>query len=104
MAESGEVRDSDGETEQHSEELRIYDETESYLANGSYPVSATKMEKGVIRKRAKKFHLVDAWCPPLQGDAEGRPAETKTGINIVAINCMMQHRLDRFSKPLIVQA
>ena len=26
MAESGEVRDSDGETEQHSEELRIYDE------------------------------------------------------------------------------
>ena len=57
MAESGEVRDSDGETEQHSEELRIYDEAESYLANGSYPVSAT--EKGVIRKRAKKFHLVD---------------------------------------------
>ena len=52
MAESGEVRDSDGETEQHSEELRIYDEAESYLANGSYPVSATKMEKGVIRKRA----------------------------------------------------
>ena len=59
MAESGEVRDSDGETEHHSEELRIYDEAESYLANGSYPVSATKMEKGVIRKRAKKFHIVD---------------------------------------------
>ena len=58
MAENGEVRDNDGETEQHSEELRIYDEAESYLANGSYPVSATKMEKGVIRKRAKKFHLV----------------------------------------------
>ena len=36
-----------------------YDQVQDYLANGTYPPGATKAEKGVIRKRAKKFQLVD---------------------------------------------
>ena len=51
-----EVR-SDGEAER--EEIRNYDEVQDYLANGTYPDEATKAVKGVIRKRAKKFQLVD---------------------------------------------
>ena len=91
MAESGEVRDSDGETEQHSEELRIYDEAESYLANGSLPRISYEDGERCYKEKSEEVPPC-GWCPPLQGDAEGRPAETKTGINIVAINCMMQHR------------
>ena len=30
-----------------------------YLASGRYPETATKVEKGVIRKQAKMFLLVD---------------------------------------------
>ena len=33
--------------------------TMKYLASGRYPETATKVEKGVIRKQAKKFLLVD---------------------------------------------
>ena len=51
-----EVR-SDGEAE--CEEIRSYDEVQDYLANSTYPEEATKAVKGVIRKRAKKFQLVD---------------------------------------------
>ena len=51
-----EVR-SDGEAER--EEITNYDEVQDYLANGTYPEGATKAVKGVIRKRAKKFQLVD---------------------------------------------
>ena len=43
-------------------EIRSYDhryEVQDYLANGVYPEEATKAVKGVIRKRAKKFQLVD---------------------------------------------
>ena len=48
---------SDGEAEH--EEIRSYDEVQDYLANGTYPEEVTKAVKGVIRKREKKFHLVD---------------------------------------------
>ena len=51
-----EVR-SDGEAERG--ELTNYDEVQDYLANGTYPEGATKAGKAVIRKRAKKFQLVD---------------------------------------------
>ena len=47
----------DGEAER--EEIRSYDEVQDYLANGTYPEEATKAVKGVIRKREKKFQLVD---------------------------------------------
>ena len=40
-------------------EIKVYDEVQDYLASGRYPETATKVEKGVIRKRAKKFLLVD---------------------------------------------
>ena len=42
-----------------SDEIKVYDEVQDYLASGRYPETATKVEKGVIRKRAKKFLLVD---------------------------------------------
>jgi len=42
-----------------SDEIEVYDEVQDYLASGRYPKTATKFEKGVIRKRAKKFLLVD---------------------------------------------
>jgi len=37
----------------------MYNEVQDYLASGRYPERATKVEKGVIRKRAIKFLLVD---------------------------------------------
>ena len=55
MAES-EVR-TDREAEK--DEIKIYDEVYDYLFNSSYPEGASKAEKCVIRKRAKKFQLVD---------------------------------------------
>lgn len=48
---------SDGEVER--DEMTNYDQVQDYLANGTYPPGATKAEEGVIRKRAKKFQLVD---------------------------------------------
>ena len=36
-----------------------YDELQDYLASGRYPETAAKVEKGVIRKRANNFLLVD---------------------------------------------
>jgi len=42
-----------------NDEIMIYDEVQDYLVNGSYPQSATKVDKGVIKKRTKKFLLVD---------------------------------------------
>lgn len=37
----------------------IYDEVRSYLLEGRYPEAATKANKAVIRRRSKKFQLVD---------------------------------------------
>ena len=48
---------SDGEAER--DQMTNYDQVQDYLANGTYPPGATKAEKGVIRKRAKKFQIVD---------------------------------------------
>jgi hypothetical protein len=42
-----------------SRESAMYDEVCQYLLHGSYPGMATKQEKAVIRKRAKKFRVVD---------------------------------------------
>ena len=41
------------------DEIKVYDEVQDYLASGRYPETATKVEKGVIRKRATNFLLVD---------------------------------------------
>ena len=41
------------------EERRQYDELHAYLLKVEYPPRATKVEKGVIRKRSKKFLLKD---------------------------------------------
>jgi len=41
-----------------SDEIKVYDEVQDYLAS-RYPETATKVEKGVIRKRAKNFLFVD---------------------------------------------
>ena len=38
-----------------SVEIKVYDEVQDYLASGRYPETVTKLEKGVIRKRAKEF-------------------------------------------------
>ena len=40
-------------------ELLMYNETFEYLFNGCYLPDATKAEKGVIRKRAKNFRIID---------------------------------------------
>ena len=50
------LRSKFGEAER--EEIMNYNEVQDYLANGTYPEEATKVVKGVIRKRAKKFQLV----------------------------------------------
>ena len=42
-----------------SDEIKVYDEVQDSLASGRYPETATKVEKGVIRKREKNFLLVD---------------------------------------------
>ena len=44
-----------------SNEIKVYDEVQDYLASGRYPETATMVEKGVIRKRAKTFLLVDGY-------------------------------------------
>ena len=36
-----------------------YSKIETYLTRNEYPEGATKAEKGSIRKRAKKFQMVD---------------------------------------------
>ena len=36
-----------------------YEEVVAYLRRSEYPAGATKVEKGIIRKRSKKFQLVD---------------------------------------------
>ncbi len=41
------------------QESHIYDEVRQYLIGGSYPNSASKAEKAIIRKRSKKFKNVD---------------------------------------------
>ena len=40
-------------------EAVIYQEVEIYLRNGQYPEGVSKLEKAVIRKRAKNFRVVD---------------------------------------------
>ena len=42
-----------------SDEIKVNDEVQDYLASGRYPETVTKVEKGVIQKQAKKFLLVD---------------------------------------------
>ena len=37
-------------TADSSEEIKVYDEVQDYLASGRYLETATKVEKGVIRK------------------------------------------------------
>ena len=44
---------------ENEDELKFYAELESYFMRGEYPSGATKVEKGIIRRRAKKFQLVD---------------------------------------------
>lgn len=45
--------------EEDDGDARIYAEVHDYLRSGSYPSLASKADKAVIRKRAKKFHLAD---------------------------------------------
>lgn len=42
-----------------SEQGESYSEIENYLTRSEYPEGSTKAEKGAIRKRAKKFRMVD---------------------------------------------
>jgi len=43
-----------------SDEIKVDDEVQDYLASRRYPETATKVEKGVIWKRAKTFCLLMA--------------------------------------------
>ena len=47
------------DSEEEREEVTNYDEVQDYLANSTYPERATKAVKGVIRKSANKFQLLD---------------------------------------------
>ena len=42
-----------------NDEIKIYDEVQDYLVNGSYSQSATKVDKGVKKKKERKsFYLL----------------------------------------------
>ena len=59
MAEPDTSEADEADKEPQTEERKQYEELHSYLLREDYPPGATKAEKGVIRKRAKKFELVD---------------------------------------------
>ena len=59
MAEPDTSEADEADKEPQTEERRQYEELHFYLLREDYPPGATKAEKGVIRKRAKKFELVD---------------------------------------------
>ena len=46
-------------TKEKDDEKRVYDEVCSYLTASRYPEDATKADKATIRKRSKKFEVVD---------------------------------------------
>ena len=46
-------------TKKKDDEKRVYDEVYSYLTASHYPEDATKADKATIRKRSKKFEVVD---------------------------------------------
>ena len=46
-------------TKESKSEETIYAECENYLKKRGYPAGASKLEKAVIRKRAKTFQIVD---------------------------------------------
>ena len=46
-------------TKESKSEETIYIECENYLGKRRYPAGASKLEKAVIRKRAKNFQIVD---------------------------------------------
>ena len=52
--EAGSDKSDEGECNNEAErdEVLMYNETYNYLFNGCYPPDTTKVEKGVIRKRA----------------------------------------------------
>ena len=49
----------DTEEDKEASEKRTYENVYEYLTKGCYPQGATKAEKGVLRRRAKSFRLVD---------------------------------------------
>ena len=49
-----ETREGDKEREEET-----YDDVFEYLTKGSYPEDATKRDKGVLRRKAKSFQVVD---------------------------------------------
>ena len=49
----------DSEEDKEASEKRTYENVYEYLTKGCYPQGATKAEKGVLRRRAKSFRLVD---------------------------------------------
>ena len=52
--------EGDGDkTAMEGDEGDTYNEIVMYLTRNEYPEGATKAEKGSIRKRAKKFRMVD---------------------------------------------
>ena len=42
-----------------NEESNIYDEAQDYLARAVFPAGSTKQDKCIIRKRAKRFKLIE---------------------------------------------
>ena len=49
----------DTEEDKEASEKRTYENVYEYLTKGCYPQGATKAEKGVLRRRAKSFRVVD---------------------------------------------
>ena len=47
---------SEGDKEREEE---TYDDISEYLTKGSYPEGATKRDKGVLRRKAKSFQVID---------------------------------------------
>ena len=57
--EDGSDESDKGEDGKEAAEILMYNETYEYLSNNCYPPNATKAEKGIIKKLAKNFRVIN---------------------------------------------
>ena len=55
----GGAKSSDPDEDKERAEKETYDEVFEYLTKGTYPQHATKRDKGVLRRKAKSFQVVE---------------------------------------------
>ena len=57
--ESEEEREEDRGEDKKASETSAYEDVYVYLTRGCYPLGATKANKGILRRRAKNFRVID---------------------------------------------